>query len=845
MTKPDITFWSKDVIDVIKLLNSSAAGLSDDDAAERLRQNGKNVINGYRGTAKIVMFLKQFTSPIVLILLAAAILSFFLQDSTDAIIILSIVLISGVLSYWQEQGAANAVQKLLEIIRIKVHTIRSGVKKDIAVEEIVAGDIVDLSAGDMIPGDCLLIESKDLFINEASLTGESFPAEKMPCIVEIDSAVSKRRNVLFMGTNVVSGTAKAIVVNTGFNTEFGKISASLQAHPPETDFQQGIRKFGNLLVEVTLLLVIAIFAINVFFHKPVLESFLFSLAIAVGLTPQLLPAIISVNMSYGAKKMADKKVIVKVLESIENFGSMNVLCSDKTGTLTEGAVQLHGTFDCEGAHSDKVALYAYLNSALESGFVNPIDLAIRTERKDTDISAYVKTDEVPYDFIRKRLSLLVKHGNGDIMITKGAFSNIIDVCDKAETGNGASVPLSDVKDKLNNKFHQLSAQGLRVLGISYKTMPDNSVIHKESETGMAFLGFIVFNDPIKPGIQQTLTGLAALDIKMKIITGDNAAIAHTMGTQAGIENAVIITGPQLASMGTDALERQVNNINIFAEVEPNQKERIILALKKAGNVVGYIGDGINDASALHAADVGISVDSAVDAAKGAAHIVLLEKNLDVLIDGVKEGRKTFANTLKYIFMATSANFGNMFSMAGASLFLNFLPLLPKQILLMNILTDFPEMTICSDSVDDDMIMRPRKWDIRFIRSFMFVFGPISSIFDYMTFGVLLWVLHSSDIQFQTGWFIESIVSASLIVLVVRTRRPFIKSMPGKYLLGATLIVAIGTLFIPYTPLSKPFGFTPLPLIFYPALGVIVFLYILLAEVAKYFFYKAVSKREGR
>lgn len=830
-------FWNKKAEDLLLELNSSKDGLNEDELQKRLKETAKNAIRAHRNNSTFSILLKQFKSSIILILICAAILSFILQDNTDAIIILIIVFASGLLSFWQENGAANAMKKLLEIIRIKVHVIRNGQKIDVAVEEIVPGDITVLSAGDMIPGDCLLIEARDLFVNEASLTGESFPAEKNVGIIDAAAPIAKRTNTLFMGTNVVSGTAKALVVNTGKNTEFGQISERVGLHPPESDFQKGIRQFGNFLMEVTLILVIVIFAINVFFHKPVLEAFLFSLAIAVGLTPQLLPAIISVNLSYGARRMAEKKVIVKVLESIENFGSMNVLCSDKTGTLTNGTVLLHSTPDINGANSDKVFLYALLNASLESGFANPIDIAIRNEKKNTDISTYKKADEVPYDFIRKRLSIFVHHSSESILITKGAFTNMLQICDKAEAPNGSIIAMGEIKEELIAKFREFSTKGFRVLGIAYKNIPVESIINKDTEQGMVFLGFVIFNDPPKPDIAETLTTLKKLGISLKVITGDNATVAMSLCSQIGLEKPVVLTGPELANLTIDALVQRVSSVNIFAEVEPNQKERIIIALKRAGNVVGYMGDGINDASALHAADIGISVDTAVDAAKGAAHIVLLEKNLDALIAGVKEGRKTFANTLKYVFMATSANFGNMFSMAGASLFLTFLPLLPKQILLMNIMTDMPEMTIATDSVDDEMVLKPRKWSIKFIRNFMIIFGLISSIYDYLTFGVLIYILHANPAQFQTGWWIESIISAALIVLVIRTRKPFIKSRPGKYLLAATLAIVAATLIIPFTPLKTLFGFTTLPLIFYTTLTGIIVLYIATAEFAKYLFYR--------
>jgi Mg2+-importing ATPase len=599
-------------------------------------------------------------------------------------------------------------------------------------------------------------------------------------------------------------------------------------------------------MEVTAILVIVIFAINVFLKRPVLDSFLFSLALAVGLTPQLLPAIININLSHGAKMMAKGKVIVKRLASIENFGSMDVLCSDKTGTITDGTVKLQSTIDVNGKQSDKVFLYAYLNASFESGFINPIDEAIRSF-KSIDVKDYIKLDEHPYDFIRKRLSIMLTEpalSSGaqqtHIMITKGAFVNILGICTKAEMEDGKVVDLKEVAESLEKQYEEYSGKGYRTLGVAYKNIETKSTIEDELEVDMIFLGFITLFDPLKENIVNTIKELKTLGVALKIITGDNKFIAGNIVSQMGLVDAKILTGPEIHNISDGALLNKVGEVSVFAEVEPNEKERIIIALKKAGYVVGYMGDGINDASALHAADVSISVDSAVDVAKEAADIVLLEKNLNVLINGVKAGRITFANTLKYVFMATSANFGNMFSMAGVSLFLPFLPLLPKQVLLTNLLTDFPEMTIATDSVDNEMIMKPRRWDIGFIRKFMLTFGLISSIFDYITFGVLIFIFHSTDVQFRTGWFIESVISASLIVLVIRSRQPFFKSVPGKYLLIATTCVAIAAIIIPYTPLSGVLGFTAIPVWILLAIAIIVTSYIIMAEVAKKWFYKIVK-----
>jgi Mg2+-importing ATPase len=592
-------------------------------------------------------------------------------------------------------------------------------------------------------------------------------------------------------------------------------------------------------MEITLLLVISIFAINTYMARPVLEALLFSLALAVGLTPQLLPAIISVNLAHGAKRMAQQKVIVKRLSSIENFGSMNVLCSDKTGTLTEGVVRVNSTLDVEGKESEKVLFYAYLNAFFETGFTNPIDSAIRNYRQ-FDVSGYQKIDEMPYDFIRKRLSILVSKDDKHLMVTKGALSNVLSVCSSAQTSDGKIVNIAAVKEQIQQAFEKQSSMGFRILGVACRDVGSDPLITKDHEAAMTFSGFIVLFDPPKAGIADTINQLHHLGVSLKIITGDNRLVAANVSQQVGFSNPKILTGSDLSSMSDEALSRRVNDISIFAEVEPNQKERIILALKKSGNVVGYIGDGINDASALHAADVGISVDSAVDVAKDAADIVLLEKDLGVLVQGVREGRITFANTLKYVFMATSANFGNMFSMAGVSLFLPFLPLLPGQILLTNLMTDIPEMTIATDSVDAEMVDHPRRWDIGFIRNFMLVFGILSSIFDILTFAALFYILHATPDQFRTGWFMESVISASLIVLVIRTKKPFFKSKPGKYLSAATLLIVASAFIFPFMPIGKVFGFSQLPISFLLVMGLIVAFYIISAEVVKAVFYRRIK-----
>ena len=833
------SFWSNSVSELLKSLQASDKGLSKDDAERRLSSYGANRLKPQKSSTAFTLFIAQFKSPIILILLFATGLSIFLHNLVDASIILIIVIISGLLGFWQEYSASNAVAKLLAIVQITTKVLRNGKQEDIHIEEIVPGDIVLLSAGDIVPGDCLIIEGTDLFVDEAMLTGETFPVEKSISVLPADTALAQRINTIWMGTHVVSGTAKAVVVFTAQNTEFGKVSERLKLKPLETEFERGIRRFGFFLGEVTLILVVIIFAINVYLHRPVLDAFLFSLALAVGLTPQLLPAIISINLAHGAKKMAEKKVIIKRLASIENFGSMNIICSDKTGTLTEGIVQVNSALDVNGVASDKVFLFAYLNAFYETGFKNPIDESIINSRK-IEVKEYVKKDEIPYDFLRKRLTIVVQQGDEEFMVTKGALTNILEVCSSVETKEGTIVDINSMRKKIEKNFEDFSTNGFRTLGIAYKKLPTKSPVIKDDEKELIFIGFLTLFDPPKSNIADTISGLKKLGISLKIITGDNHLVAASLSKKMGLEDNKIITGPELHRMSDAALLRQISSINVFAEIEPNQKERIIIAMKKAGNVVGYMGDGINDASALHAADVGISVDTAADVAKDAADIVLLEKDLNVLVEGVREGRTTFANTLKYVFMATSANFGNMFSMAGISLFIPFLPLLPKQILLTNLLTDFPEMTIATDNVDDEMVDHPRRWDIKAIRKFMITFGLVSSIFDYLTFGLFLIVLHANESQFRTGWFMESVVSASMIVLVIRSRKPFFKSKPGKYLLMTTLLIAVVTIFLPFTPLGTILGFTPLSFTTYLLLALIVILYIFAAEITKTIFYKVVK-----
>ena len=836
-------FWSKNTEEIFQSLDTGPMGLSSAEAQKRLLLHGSNVIKAKKNRGALILLLSQFKSPIIIILLFATTLSVYVGETADALIIFVIVLISGLLSFWQEYSANSSVQKLLQLVQIKADVLRDQKEIEISIENIVPGDVTVLNAGDAVAGDCLIIESVSLFVDESALTGETYPVEKQAGIYPGDAVLISRKNSLWMGTHVISGTAKAVVVNTGKNTEFGQIAHQLKIQEPETEFERGIRKFGYMLMTVTFILVFSIFTINIILKEPVMESFMFSLALAVGLTPQLLPVIITNNLSRGAKEMTKLNVIVKKLSSIENLGSMNILCSDKTGTLTEGAVKLKDSLGISGKYSEKVSLFAYINAFFESGFINPIDEAIRESAKH-DINKFTKLAEEPYDFIRKRLSILVSYteNNEDrnIIITKGAFDNILDICKKAETDEGSLLDIDAVKKDITDRYHEYSDNGYRILGMAYKDIGKTKHFSRTDENDMIFLGFIIMYDPPKAGIENTIKDLKRLGISLKIITGDNRYIAGSLMRQIGFHHANIMTGADLRETNDMALVRCAIRTSVFAEVEPNQKERIILALKKAGYVVGYMGDGINDVSALHDADVSISVDSAVDVAKETANIVLLEKDLDVLCQGILAGRRTFANTMKYVFMATSANFGNMFSMAGASAFLSFLPLLPKQVLLTNLLTDLPEMAIATDNVDPDFILKPRRWNIGFIKKFMLTFGLVSSIFDYLTFISLLFITHSPVVEFRTGWFTESVISAAIIVLVIRSRKFILKSSPGKHLVYATIGVVIATVALPYTPLAEILGFAPLSFEVLCLICAIIIIYIITAELVKNIFYRFVK-----
>jgi Mg2+-importing ATPase len=862
-------FWQRPLDEWFHSLQTTSAGLSRREAKRRLnlrRQKEKTPPEWWNAAA---LFFRQFKNPLVLLLAVAVALAAALGDFTNSAIVFGILLLTGMLGFWQEYKADRAVKKLRELVKSFAWVRRDGLWEQVPQSDVVEGDCVRLSAGDMIPGDCILLEAKDLHINEAALTGESFPVEKEaftpspPSRGDMNFAslrstgekekrneveqmspleggwrvndAQQKRHALFQGCNVVSGTAEALVVKAGEDTELGQIARELQLGEQPTAFERGISNFGFLLIRLTMLLAIGILIFNILLGRPAIESIFFALALAVGMAPELLPAIMMTTLSSGALRMAQQKVVVKKLAAIQNLGAIDVLCSDKTGTLTEGVVKVHAALDWHGQPSEKVRQYAYLNAFFESGFNNPIDLALRS-LPDVSAEGFSKVDEVPYDFIRKRLSVVVAEGDKHWMITKGALQNVLEVCELAEK-TPQPEPLSNVRDSILQACERYGRAGFRVLGLACKDITGDPVINRDDETGMIFLGFILLYDPPKADVKTILDKLENAGVRLKIISGDNEHTVRHTAELIGLPASNVLTGKQLQNIGDDALPTLASQTDLFAEVEPHQKERILRALRIKGHVTGYLGDGINDAPALKAADVGISVDSGVDVAKEAADIVLLDKSFDVLLQGIVEGRRTYMNTLKYIFITTSANFGNMFSLAGVSLLIPYLPLLPKQVLLLNFLSDIPALFIASDKVDEEALQQPKKWNIGLIRRFMFVFGAQSSLFDFLTFGALLLIFKVQESTFQTAWFIESTITEVLILLIIRTTRRAWRSRPSPWLLWAGVFVVGLTLALPYLPFASLLGFVPLPPGLLAGMAGIALAYALLSEYVKGRFFR--------
>ena len=845
MSVPDTTapYWSRDVGDLSTSLGSGSNGLTAARAAERLAVVGPNSVEDAQRLGPLRLLWRQVESPLVLILIFAAAVSLGLSEWVDAAIILAIVIGSTLLGFYQEYRASAAVEELKKRLALTCRVVRDGVEGTVRADALVPGDVLVLSAGNLIPADGRILEARDFLVSEASMTGESFPVEKQPGVVPADAPLARRTNVVFLGASVRSGTARVLVVETGRRTAFGAIAARLRAREPETNFARGLRQFGYLLIRSMVVIVLSVLTVNLLLHRPLVESLLFSVALAVGLSPELLPAIVSVTLAAGARAMSKEGVIVRRLDAIENLGSMTVLCTDKTGTLTEGTIVLAEATDPRGRTSAAVRQLAFLNASFETGIDNPIDAAIVTAGEQAGLSTagHEKIDEIPYDFLRKRLTIVMAEG-GDaerhLVVTKGAFSNVLSVCTQVER-DGAVLALTDaVTAELSAYYEAKGKAGFRVLALATRTVSAKGTYQRDDETDMVFAGFLLFLDPPKADAARVLGDLAKLNVQVKVITGDNRFVTGHLAETVGLDPTSMLTGDALTKLDDEALWHAAPSTSLFAEIDPQQKERIVRALQRTGHSVGYLGDGINDAPALHAADVGISVDQAVDVARESADIILLKRDLDVLRTGVEDGRRTFANTLKYISITTSANFGNMVSMAIAAPLLPFLPLVAKQILLNNFLSDVPSMAISTDRVDPERVTHPQRWDIAQVRRYMIVFGLVSSIFDLLTFAALLLLFRAGEATFQTTWFVVSLLTELGVVLILRTRGPAWRSRPSALLLWTTVAATVFALAVPFFgPGSRLFGFVPLSTVEMGTVVGIVTTYLGATEATKRWFFR--------
>lgn len=833
------SFAVMDSTEALRQLGSAPEGLSQLEACSRAVSFGPNTVAHEKNIHVILQFLANFKNPLVLVLLCVAAVSFVMGDIVEGLIVAAMVALSVTLNFFQEYKAGEAAKKLRARVASKAIVVRGGEAGEIKVSDIVPGDVVQLNAGDLIPADCRMVDAKDFFVNQSALTGESFPVEKQHTpIAKGRLGMADLINVVFYGTSVVTGSGLAVVVNTGGNTEFGAVAENIENAPEENEFTVGIGRFSYMLLRVIIFFVIFVFFFNALIKQNVFESFLFAIAVAVGLTPEFLPMIMSVTMGKGSVNMAKKGVIVKRLTAIPTFGSMDVLCTDKTGTLTQDKISLITYTDVFGKESEHVLLYAYLSSYFQTGITNPLNEAVLRFRTFA-VETYKKIDEIPFDFERKKMSVVVLSKRKALMITKGAPEEVMRSSHYYREGGRQKKITPHIASRFSKAYQDLSKQGFRVLAIATKEVSNAThTFSKHDEKGMTIAGFAAFLDPVKPGVRTAIDELEAMGIEMKVITGDNELVAAKICEDAGIEVRGILLGHDIHHMTDRALRHTVEKTTLFARFSPIEKSRIIQALKENNHVVGYMGDGINDAPSLSNADVGISVNNAVDVARESADIILTHKSLHELRDGVVEGRKTFGNTMKYIMMGISSNFGNMFSVLGAVLFLPFLPMLPIQILLNNFLYDFSQITIPSDAVDDEFVQKPKRWNMKFIRNFMFTFGPISSLFDFVTFFVLYWFFKSEPSVFQTGWFMESLATQTLVIHVIRTNKlPFIGSRPSIYLTITTLLaVTIGWL-IPFSPIGPWFGFTRLPFSMMATLFFIVVGYLLLTEFGKRVFYR--------
>jgi Mg2+-importing ATPase len=844
MAKPEIDtkldrFWEMPLGELLPLLASTPVGLTSAEAKQRLRQHGPNSLVGESRFAALIAFLTFFANPLVVILLAASAISIVLGDPVGGSIIIAIVLLSVTVNFYVEFQARHAVEDIRKQVATTAAVLRDGKELELPVAELVPGDIVRLNAGDLAPADARLLDSKDLHVRESALTGESLAVDKAASdLPPGQHGLADATNSVFLGTAVQTGIGTAVIVRTGKDTAFGEIAQRLAKRPPETEFGRGIRHFGLMITRVIMLLVLFVLLVNICLHRPVLESFLFAVALAVGMTPEMMPMIITITLAQGARRMARKKVLVKQLSAIEDFGSVEILCSDKTGTLTEGEIVLDRHVDIHGQDNEDVLRQVYLNSRFQAGIKSPLDDAI-LKHDHPEIAEYEKVDEIPFDFNRKRLSVVVQHAAERLLITKGEAESVFAVCGTVVI-DGAPQPFDESRRaEAAATFQKLSADGFRTLGVAVRTVGQQDAYTLADEKEMTLAGFAAFLDPPKAGIPAVLDALKQNGVSVVIMTGDNQYVTQKVARDVGLPADCMVTGSQVDTMDDAALAYQAERGAIFARVSPEQKNRVILGLKARGHVVGYIGDGINDAPSLHTADVGISVMNGVDVAKDAAKIILLEKDLGVLNDGVVEGRRCFANIMKYIIMSTSSNFGNMFSMAAASLILPFLPMLPTQILLNNFLYDTSQVAVPGDNVDPALLHRPKRWQIGFIRQFMTIIGPISSLYDFLTFGVLLWFFHGAANAplFRTGWFVESLATQTLVVFVIRTAgNPFRSRPSGRLLTSVCAITVVGAV-LPYTPLGVLLGFTPLPLSLLGAIALLALTYLFLVQGVKTWFYR--------
>jgi P-type Mg2+ transporter len=835
--------WWTSASDIVT--DASPAGLTTAQAEQSRLQYGPNSFRAQAAHALVWQFLSRFKNPLVVVLLIASGVSALTGEVTNFVIISVIVLLSVSLDFVQEFRANAAADKLRQSVSVRATVLRDGQAVSIPLHEVVPGDVALLSAGDLVPADALVLQAKDFFVNQSLLTGEAFPVEKHAGQVgPQDSQIQDASNAVFMGTSVIGGSAQILVVKTGMQTSMGDIAHSVAQPATATSFELGTRRFGMLIMWLTVVLVLFVLLVNAWFHKPWLESFLFAVALAVGLTPELLPMVVSITLSRGAIRLAKLKMIVKRQTAIQDLGSMDVFCTDKTGTLTEAKIRLENHLDLNGQVSEQVLMLAYLNSYFETGLKSPLDEAILSHQM-IDVRQWQKIDEIPFDFERRCVSVLVDDGARRWLVAKGAADEIVKLCTHATLQQGAVPVIVDdaITQRIHAQYHALEAQGLRVLGIAWREVPrDHAVALINDESALVLAGFAAFLDPPKASAGAALAKLQRAGVAIKVITGDSDLVTRHVCGQLGIEVQGVLLGKEIALLDEPSLQRRVENVNLFCRVNPSQKQQVIRALKANGHVVGYMGDGINDAPSLHAADVGLSVDSAVDVAKAAADMILLEQDLNVVHAGVLEGRRTFGNIMKYIMMGTSSNFGNMFSMAGAALFLPFLPMLPTQILLNNILYDISEIPIPLDDVDADEIAQPRILDLGFIRNFMLIIGPISSLFDFLTFYVLSKVLNAHEALFQTGWFVESLCTQVLVIFVIRTRGNPFKSKPHPLLALTSLSIVALAIVLPLTPLGAYFGFVAPPLDFYLILLGMTLIYLVFVQAAKTFFYRWMARR---